>query len=230
MHIDDKKRAAPAAIDDGSYDGLLAERIVETTREIAFEGGFNAVSMRQIAGRLNVTATAIYYHFKSKADLLDRVAEDIVRNIAVPRADQASWQSRLREFVLSMRQTMADYPGLNRHMVNNRNSGAALRWIETMLDILAQAGFTTETIRPAFAMLVFFIDPMTLVDDKRHVEDEAIHDAGSLSSRAEADPGNLPNVARFMIGDVTRTYKSDFALALDRIIVTIERELDQPGS
>lgn len=226
MRTEDK---GAAAIDAGeaSYDGLLPERIIDVTREIAFNEGFGAVSMRQIAGRLNVSATAIYYHFRSKADLLDRVAEEIVRTIAIPRPDQANWQDRLRNFVLSMRQTMADYPGLNRHMVNNRNSGAALRWIETILDILKQAGFTADTVRPAFSMLVFFIDPMTLVDDKRHVDDESIHDPGTLFARAGADPENLPNISRFMIAEGTRTYKSDFALALDRIIVTIEREIEQ---
>lgn len=203
--------------------GLSAQRIVEVTREIVFDAGFSGVSMRRIAAKLNVTSTAIYYHFRNKTALLDQVAEDIMRSIATPGPEKP-WQERLRNFVLAMDQAMTDYPGLNRHMVNNRTSRAALRWTESILGILSDAGFTAETIRPAFAMLVFFIDPMTLVDDKRHF-DEIIHDPGDLLTQMRSDAGYFPNIARYISAGDARTYKADYALALDRIIAAIAREI-----
>jgi AcrR family transcriptional regulator len=208
--------------ESGDFEGLSAQRILDVTREIVTQAGLNAVSMRQIAARLNVTSTAIYYHFRNKATLLDRLAEDIVRGIELPARDRP-WQERLRGFILAMHQAMTDYPGLNRHMVNNRNSGAALWWIETILGILKDAGFTPETIRPSFAMLVFFIDPMTLVDDRSHL-DEVIHDAETITEIGSASDG-FPHFATFVGGTEARTYKADYVLALDRIIAAIEREV-----
>ena len=125
------------------FDGLSARRIVEVTREIAFEGGFGAVSMRQIAAKLNVTSTAIYYYFKNKSAILDQPAEDIMRGIRIPGSDRP-WPERLRGFVLAMHEAMSDYSGLNRHLVNNRSSRAGLLWTETVLSILRAAGFTAE--------------------------------------------------------------------------------------
>lgn len=208
------------------FEGLSASRIGEVTREIAFEAGFSAVSMRQIAAKLSVTSTAIYYHFKNKTALLDHVAEDILRSIVIPAPDRP-WQERLRGFVLAMHRAMTDYPGLNRHMVNNRTSRAALFWTESILAILRAAGLTEESIRPAFAMLVFFIDPMTLVDDKRHL-DEVIHDPAGLRAEMGPDTREFPNLAGFIAAtNDARTYAADYILALDRIIAAIEREI--PG-
>lgn len=215
--------------DSADFEGLSAASIGEATHEMAFEAGFSAVSMRQIAAKLNVTSTAIYYHFKNKTALLDHVAEDILRSIAIPDVDRP-WQERLRGFVLAMHRAMIDYPGLNRHMVNNRTSRAALLWTESILSILRGAGFTAESIRPAFAMLVFFIDPMTLVDDKRHL-DEVIQDPAGLMAEMGSDNRDFPNLAAFIAttGDA-RTYEADYVLALDRIIAAIEREFSASTS
>lgn len=219
---------APTSVPGDSmaeFEGLSAQRIVDVTREIAFEAGFGAVSMRQIAAKLNVTSTAIYYHFRNKSALLDQLAEDIMRSIQAPAPDRP-WPERLRGFILAMHEAMSDYSGLNRHLVNNRSSRAGMLWTETVLGILLDAGFTAETIRPSFAMLVFFIDPMTLVDDKSH-RDEVIQDPVQLTAQMGSGTRDFPNIADLMTGSGVRTYRADYDLALDRIIAAIEREI--PG-
>ena len=86
---------------------------------------------------------------------------------------------------------------------------------------------TDETIRPTFAMLVFFIDPMTLVDDKRHL-DEVIHDPAGLMAELGSNTRDFPNLVGFIAAtDDARTYKAVYIIALDRIIAAIDREI--PG-
>lgn len=55
---------------------LTREMIMDAARNLFVEKGYNLVSMRQIAGRLNYSHGAIYYHFKNKADLFYALVED----------------------------------------------------------------------------------------------------------------------------------------------------------
>jgi len=48
----------------------MRERILDVALELFNEEGYDATSLREIAERLGVTKAALYYHFKSKADIL----------------------------------------------------------------------------------------------------------------------------------------------------------------
>ena len=47
--------------------------IIEAARNIMAEGGYSAVSMRSVAERVGLSATAIYRYFAGKEDLVGRV-------------------------------------------------------------------------------------------------------------------------------------------------------------
>jgi AcrR family transcriptional regulator len=51
------------------------ERILEHARDLYVEAGMNGFSMRKVAARAGITATAIYRHFDSKEALLMAVVE-----------------------------------------------------------------------------------------------------------------------------------------------------------
>ncbi|MFI9388215.1 TetR/AcrR family transcriptional regulator [Kutzneria sp. NPDC052558] len=47
------------------------QRIQDVARELFARQGYTGTSMADIAGRLSITPAALYYHYKSKADVLD---------------------------------------------------------------------------------------------------------------------------------------------------------------
>ncbi|MEX0691912.1 MAG: TetR/AcrR family transcriptional regulator [Gemmatimonadales bacterium] len=49
-------------------------QILEAARDLILEGGIEAISMRAVADRVGVSATALYHYFASKQDLVDRVS------------------------------------------------------------------------------------------------------------------------------------------------------------
>lgn len=65
------KDSGVATADRGPEAALL-----EATREILASGGLEALSMRAVAERVGVSATAIYHHFANKQALVDRVVHD----------------------------------------------------------------------------------------------------------------------------------------------------------
>jgi len=64
--------ATTIASDSGSapQGGSTRERILQVALELFTEQGYDKTSIRDIAEQLGVTKAALYYHFKSKADIL----------------------------------------------------------------------------------------------------------------------------------------------------------------
>jgi AcrR family transcriptional regulator len=56
-------------------------RIQDVALELFAEQGYEKTSLREIAERLDVTKAALYYHFKTKEDILISVAEDLSRPV-----------------------------------------------------------------------------------------------------------------------------------------------------
>jgi AcrR family transcriptional regulator len=52
------------------------ERIQRVALELFAEQGYDGSSLREIAERLNVTKAALYYHFRTKEDIVSSLLED----------------------------------------------------------------------------------------------------------------------------------------------------------
>lgn len=57
------------------------ERILEAARELFGRNGFQRTSIREIAERLDLTKTAVLYHFSAKADILSALAEPLLEDL-----------------------------------------------------------------------------------------------------------------------------------------------------
>lgn len=64
-----------------SRRGNTRQRIQEVALSLFAERGYDKTSLREIAEELNVTKAALYYHFKSKEDLLVAIYNDQTRPI-----------------------------------------------------------------------------------------------------------------------------------------------------
>ena len=87
----------PAANDRGDRRGTLAgerpagsfgvprtdtrSRVQKVALELFAEQGYEATSLREIAERLGVTKAALYYHFKSKEDIVHSFTDDYFAEI-----------------------------------------------------------------------------------------------------------------------------------------------------
>lgn len=78
----------------------LRQGIIQTSLEIGSELGEDGLTMRGIAARLGVSATALYQHFESKASILREIrlfgAELLQSEVVEPAASIADPAARLR--------------------------------------------------------------------------------------------------------------------------------------
>jgi AcrR family transcriptional regulator len=72
--------AVASAPDTGGHDARhrsdTRARIQQVALELFAEQGYDKTSLREIAERLDVTKAALYYHFKSKEDIVRSLVED----------------------------------------------------------------------------------------------------------------------------------------------------------
>src|ERR1700729_2676664 len=70
-----------AAHHEGRRHGDTRARIQQVALELFAEHGYDKTSLREIAERLDVTKAALYYHFKSKEDIVRSLVEDYFAQI-----------------------------------------------------------------------------------------------------------------------------------------------------
>jgi AcrR family transcriptional regulator len=61
--------------------GDTRRRIQDVALTLFAEHGYDKTSLREIAEHLDVTKAALYYHFKTKEDILISIAEDLTRPV-----------------------------------------------------------------------------------------------------------------------------------------------------
>ncbi|MCG5439866.1 TetR/AcrR family transcriptional regulator C-terminal domain-containing protein [Micromonospora foliorum] len=88
---------------------LSIERIVDAAVIVLDELGAEGLTMRCLAQRLDVTATALYWHVRTKDDVLDLAVDRIFGDVPVPDASD-NWPEDIRVLARAWRGAMLDHP------------------------------------------------------------------------------------------------------------------------
>lgn len=136
---------------------LSRERIFTAALELADQGGMAAVSMRQIAQRLNVEAMSLYKHIANKEDLMDGLVELVFAQMTVP-APELEWRAALRERAYTTRQVLNKYPWAASLIETRAALGPTrLRHHNNMIGILRRSGFSIGHAYNALIALTSYV-------------------------------------------------------------------------
>ena len=133
--------------------GLEREEIAAAALEIADAEGLDALSMRTLAERLGVGTMTLYGYFRSKDELLDALVDAVVTERR-PFPEEGDWRERLRAVVMIARASLLRHPSLVELRVRRPVlRPEALRFSETVLGILREAGLPAREAAQAFRLL-----------------------------------------------------------------------------
>jgi AcrR family transcriptional regulator len=135
--------------------------VVRSALEEIDARGLAAFSIRNLASRLGVYPTAIYWHVKSRDVILAQVVARILADVE-PRRGQP-WQGTLRTLFTGYRAAIRKHPHVaplvGAHLIGN--SSIPLSFVESVLAVLAEAGFADRDLVAAYntviAALVGFV-------------------------------------------------------------------------
>jgi TetR/AcrR family transcriptional regulator, tetracycline repressor protein len=91
---------------------VTTEQVLAAADRVARRDGIDGLTIRRLCAELGVTAPSVYVHFASKDAILERLVDDILAHVHHPGREGGDWIDRLREFIVSVYDQVAPYPGL----------------------------------------------------------------------------------------------------------------------
>jgi TetR/AcrR family tetracycline transcriptional repressor len=140
--MDEELRSEEPDGEDGDRPRLSKRAVTDRALKLADADGLDTLTIRKLAQDLGVTPMALYWHFRSKEDLLEGVAERVWGEIDVNIDRSAPWPDQLAWLLKSLVSVLRAHPSAPRLVLEHeKRNEAALRATEITLEVLRGAGF-----------------------------------------------------------------------------------------
>jgi AcrR family transcriptional regulator len=160
-------------------------RIQQIALDLFIENGYEATSLREIAERLGVTKAALYYHFRTKDDIVQSLFDDAGARVA----ELIDWAKQQPHTPETRREFLRRYSDLlseqghhrivrffdrNQTALHKMKSAAPMReWMIEMLDVISEPDMSLEDrLRAGLAIFalhsaLFVLRDPDVTDDER---------------------------------------------------------------
>lgn len=187
-----QRRKAPA---------LNRERIVAAAVDRLDRDGIDGLSLRKLAGELEVHATSLYWHVATKEDVLDLALDNVFAEIDLPSSRQTDDLGELvSTYMRQLRAMLLRHPWAAALAGTRPLAGPnALARSEAVYAALDRAGFTgTELSAAASAVSNLVIASAST--QAAWAEQAEADSRDALTKRIESHDDNYPTLARHLSG------------------------------
>lgn len=218
--------SAPETPPAPAREPLTRSQIVSVAIRLIDAEGLEAFSMRRLGQELGAGATSLYWHVKSKEQLIDLVLDELIGEVLteVPRVD--GWRAQLAEIAQALRRVLVRHrnvaPLLGERPTIGPNS---LDAAEYTLRTMVEAGFTERSAWTATGALVNYAAGFALLESRGPrggsdtPEGQAMRQA--ITDYFAALPADrYPNMIRVMRLQVSE--EEQFEYGLERLLDGIE--------
>ncbi|MDJ1137581.1 TetR/AcrR family transcriptional regulator [Streptomyces iconiensis] len=182
---------------------ITVEQVVDTALGVIATEGYEALTMRRLAGALDTGPASLYAHVVNKADLDELLIGRLCAELRLPEPEPAAWREQVSGMCVQMRDQYLKYPGISRAaLAMAPTDPEILRVSEGMLAILLAGGVAPQSASWAIDALLLYVAAYCLeisVLDQRKVHDEAdwVVDTDELQRRLTALPAEtFPHTTR----------------------------------
>jgi AcrR family transcriptional regulator len=203
---------------------LSRERIVKAAVALADAGGFDSLSMRNLADELDGAPMALYRHVANKEDLLDGMV-DVVFGEMYPPAIKGDWKAELRERGITARAALQRHPwavGLMESRVHPGQASAVHH--NATMGCLREAGFPFREAVHAYNLLDAYTYGFAL--QELTIPFETPEESGEMAATTVGERGDeFPYLAEVVVelGERGYDYTVEFEFGLDFILDGLER-------
>jgi AcrR family transcriptional regulator len=144
----------------GEQRPISAEEIVTTAIQISDEHGLERLTLRKIASTLDIGTMTLYGYFRSKDEILDRMADYVLGNLTLPApaAEGETPAKALRVVGWGFLEMMNEHPSVVRILATRVTNTAAARHaaMEVVLERLVAAGIPGELAVRCYGHLMIY--------------------------------------------------------------------------
>jgi len=189
-----RRRKAPITVD----------QVVDTALDVIATEGYEALTMRRLAGALDTGPASLYAHVVNKADLDELLISRLCAELSLPEPDPAAWREQIRGVCTQVRDQYLTYPGISRAALAMAPTDLeTVRVSEGMLAILLAGGVAPQAAAWAIDALLLYVAGYCLeisIVKQRKVHNEAdwVVDTDELRRRLTALPAEtFPHTTRY---------------------------------
>jgi AcrR family transcriptional regulator len=140
-------------------DTLTADQIVRAAIDLLDHDGLAGLNMRSLGQRLGSAATAIYWHIKTKDDLVRLAGDAIWDEVQLPDLDATDWRTAATAMATGLNDMLARHPwfvqAFGSHLLYGRGKA---RYDDHSLALYEKAGFApADADRAAGTVLIFVL-------------------------------------------------------------------------
>ncbi|KGJ75396.1 hypothetical protein GY21_09715 [Cryobacterium roopkundense] len=205
---------------------VTRDRALHAAIALADAGGIDSLSMRKLAQVLGIEAMSLYYHVKSKDDILDGMVALVVEEMALP-APGEDWKTALRERAESERAVLARHPWAIAQ-VDARTTRPTMAYHDVMIGCLLAEGFTMPLAAHALSLVDSYVHGFALQEASLPLDKEG--DIGAATeaileqqaAMAESFP-HLTQMANTLILQPGYAYGNEFDFGIGLILDGLAR-------
>ena len=220
-----------AQADDVDRIRLNRSRVLRAAVQLADEQGFESLTMRKLARRLDVEAMSLYNHVANKDDLLNGVVDLVVQEIDLP-ANGEDWRPAMRRRATSAREVLGRHPWAAGLIESSADpSPVRLRYAEAVVACLRDGGFSSADAIHAFSLLDSYIYGFALQEKNMpftSAEDLAVIGDSMLRGLRTEEFPNLTAIVTDVVMKRNYDFRDEFEVGLDLILDTLERLRARP--
>ena len=182
---------------------ITPAQVVDTALGLVAAAGYEALTMRRLAGALDTGPASLYAHVVNKADLDELLIGRLCAELVLPEPDPAAWREQIRGVCTRLRDQYLRYPGISRAALAMAPTDLdTVRVTEGMLAVLLAGGVAPQAAAWAVDALLLYVAAYCLeasMVHRRSAPDDAawVVDRDELLRRFAALPaGTFPHVTR----------------------------------
>ena len=223
------RTAAPAR------ETLSRTQIVRVAIELLDTEGLAGLSIRKLAAKLDSGATSLYWHVRTKDDLIDLVIDEIYGEVDVPEPELAGWRTGAVLFAHSLRAAVLRHAWLPEVVYSRPSIGPnAMSLGARGIVLFGAAGFAGRDVDNAMGSVMAFVigssSAEVSVRTTINKAGKSMEDwAGEIFELARSTTGDQPemqeSLRRRSGGDVDSMHNEAFAFGLDSLLDGLEVRL-----
>jgi len=204
---------------------LTRLRIVELALDVIDTEGLPALNMRRLAAAAGVKPMSLYHHFPNKDAILGAVAESIAAAALGDSRSDGTWRERTHLLFVGLHELVQAHPrALPLITTGVLRTPSGRRWMEELMGVLLQGGFTPDAAAQVYHLLGAFTIGLGYAQ------------LLSLEVPAETVVGELtghwadyPNLLRVGLQLAIWDQPPDFAIGLDVLLERFTKEVKDAG-
>ena len=209
---------------------LTRDRVLRAAISLVDADGIDALSMRKLGRALGVEAMSLYNHVARKEDILDGIADHVLKQIDLPTAG-CDWESAIWKCAVSAHEILSAHPwACNLIMSIPRPLPSRLQYMDSVLRCLREAGFSQSATYHGYHALDSHILGFTLWEAGHVIKADEIAGLAALLPQLTAAgyPDLADHAARHLAG-IGRDEEGEFEFGLRLIVDGLKRTRDHLG-